>query len=61
MTDIATRSAASRKGWESRRRREEARAGLDPAIYGPDGTHRGSNRFAGVNSVAEILERLPKG
>jgi hypothetical protein len=57
VTDLRTRSAASRKAQRSRKRRAAA---LDPAIFGPDGPHRGSARIDGIHSIRGILTRLGK-
>jgi hypothetical protein len=57
VKDLRTRSAASRKAQRSRKRREAA---LDPAVFGPAGSHRGSARIDGVHSIRDILTRLGK-
>ena len=65
MNTIATRSAASRKGWESRRRLAEARAAIagGPAIDGgafaPGGPRWGSKPLPKEDmSIAGILARM---
>jgi hypothetical protein len=58
VTDLRTRSEASRKAQRSRKRQQAARAEMDPAVYGPQGSHRGSARVDGVHSIQEILGRI---
>lgn len=56
MTDLAKRSAASRKGAATRKAMQASRR----SKYGPEGSARGKQRHK-VRSVAEILDRMKSG
>ena len=53
-TFLKTRSAASKRAAQIRRAQSDAR---DAALYGPQGTHRGSAIVA-TPSIATILRRI---